>query len=56
MDQVKFVKTAFKNLKWYGLPKQTILLQKILKAIFHKFYLVRSWINFKALLYVSLGP
>ena len=39
MDQVKFM-----NLKGYGLFKQTISLQKILKAVFHKFYLVRSWI------------
>ena len=35
----------FKNLKWYGLPKQTIIITSIfLKAVFHKFYLVHSWI------------
>ena len=30
-----------KNLKWYGLPKQTIpTTSNFLKAVFHKFYLV----------------
>ena len=33
-----------KNLKWYGLPKLIISSQSFLKAVFHKFYLVRSWI------------
>ena len=28
----------------YGLPKQTIPFQILLKAIFHKFYFVHSWI------------
>ena len=43
MNQVKFVVEALKIMKWYGLPQQTTSLQ-ILKAFFHKFYLVYSWI------------
>ena len=31
---------SLKNLKWYGLPNQN----NFLKAFFHKFYLVHSWI------------
>ena len=31
-----------KNLKWYGLLRQTI--SNFLKTVFHKFYLVQSWI------------
>ena len=36
-------KQPLNNLKWYGLPKQTISLQIFLKAVFHKFYLVYSY-------------
>ena len=32
-----------KNLKWYGLPDHITL--NVLKAVFHKFYLVHSWIS-----------
>ena len=32
-----------KNLKWYGLLKQTIT-SNFLKVVFHKFYLIHSWI------------
>ena len=34
----------FKNLKGYGLPEGDHSASKSLKAVFHKFYLVRSWI------------
>ena len=44
MDQVKFVENSLKNLKWYGLPTQTISRQIFLKAVFHKLYSVHSWI------------
>ena len=37
-------KQPLKKLKEYGLPKQTIPLQTFSKAVFHKFYLVHSWI------------
>ena len=33
-----------KNLKRFGLPKQNYIISYFLKAVFHKFYLVRSWI------------
>ena len=33
-----------KNLKRYGLLRQTISLQIFLKAVFHKFYFFHSWI------------
>ena len=33
-----------KSLKGYSLLKQTISLQIFLRAVFHKFYLVHSWI------------
>ena len=42
-----------KNLRWYGIPRQTIsiwyteadhITSNFLKAVFHKFYLVHSWI------------
>ena len=33
-------KQPLKNLKWHGLPKQS----NCLKTVFHKFYLVHSWI------------
>ena len=39
--------TAFKKFAEYGLPKQTISLISYinyLKTVFHKFYLVHSWI------------
>ena len=36
-------KQALKNLKWYGLLRQTIT-TNFLKAVFHRFYLVHSWI------------
>ena len=32
------------NLKWYGLLKADHILSKFLKVVFHKFYLVHSWI------------
>ena len=37
-------KRAFKNLKGYGLPKPDHIPSVFLKAVFHKFYLVHSWI------------
>ena len=37
-------KTGFKKLEGYGLLKQTISLQIFLNTVFHKFYLVHSWI------------
>ena len=34
-----------KNLKWYGLPQQTNhITSNFLKDVFHKFYLIHSWI------------
>ena len=37
-------KTAFKDLKLYGLLKQTIITKHFLKAVFHKFNLIHSWV------------
>ena len=34
-----------KNFKQFGLPKQNYIISYFLKAIFRKFYLVRSWIR-----------
>ena len=35
---------SLKNLKWYGPFYQTIITSNFLKAAFHKFYLIHSWI------------
>ena len=39
-----FGRQPLKNLKGYGLPKADHIPSNFLKAVFHKFYLVHSWI------------
>ena len=42
MDQYNLRKTTFKKLKWYGLLRH--ITSNFVKAVFHNFYLVCSWI------------
>ena len=44
VDQVKFWKTAFKNFEGIWSAEADHILSIFLKAVFHKFYLVHSWI------------